>query len=225
MRRGRVLPLPLFTIIIVLTIFFSISASAGNAGVGVLNVSPKFGIIRVVQQDNFIRIYLNISDYNSWEDIYIVNVSLENYGTESAEFLFKQYSNTESYEKLNEFSEISGEKNLLVKEKCSFYHSAGTETVADRCNLELLFVFHTTGFTLLNILASDLEGLTTQAHIDYNADEAMRSIDVIIVPGLNIPIIIPPYFLDLIAVILGIIGTIYFIKELNKRNKNKKSAS
>ncbi|MCK5258257.1 MAG: hypothetical protein KAJ69_01960, partial [Thermoplasmatales archaeon] len=105
-----------------------------------------------------------------------------------------------------------------------FYHSDGTETVADRCNLELLFVFHTTGFTRLNILASDLEGLTTQAHIDYNADEATRSIDVIIVPGLNIPIIIPPYFLDLIAVILGIIGTIYFIKELNKRNKNKKSA-
>lgn len=223
MRQGRALPVMLFTVIILLIIFFSIGASAGNAGVGVLNVSPKFGIIRVVQQDNFIRVYLNISDYNSWEDIYIVNVSLENYGMKSSEFRFKQYSNTESYEKLNEFSEISGEKNLLVKEKCSFYHSDGTETVADRCNLELLFVFHSTGFTRLNILASDFEGLTTQAHIDYNTDEAMRSIDVIIIPGLNIPIIIPPYFLDLIAVILGIIGTIYFINKFNKRNKNKKS--
>jgi len=223
MRNGKMLPLTLYTIIILTTMFFSIIASAGDAGVGVLNVSPKFGIIRVVQQGNFIRVYLNVSDYNSWEDIYFVRVSLENYGTEPSEFIFEQYLNTESYDKLNKFSETSGGKNLLVKEKCSYYHSDKTETVSDRCNLELLFVFHTTGFTRLNILASDIEGLTTQAHIDYNADEAMRSNEVITIPGLNITIIIPPYFLDLIAVILGIIGTAYFIKELNKRSKNKKS--
>ena len=72
MKKGGVL-LSLVTVTMILfTTFLSIEASAGEAGVGVLNVPPKYSMIRVVQQDKFIRVYLTISDYNSWEDIFTV---------------------------------------------------------------------------------------------------------------------------------------------------------
>ena len=64
MGRGEAL-LGLVTItIILLATSFSINANAGEAGVGVLNVSPKFSEIRLVQQDNLIRAYITASDYN-----------------------------------------------------------------------------------------------------------------------------------------------------------------
>lgn len=218
MKKGGVL-LSLVTVTMILfTTFLSIEASAGEAGVGVLNVPPKYSMIRVVQQDKFIRVYLTISDYNSWDDIYTVNVTLEDYGLEIAEFLFKQYEDTISYEKINEFSETSKENNLLVKEKCSYNHSDEKETVADKCNLELLFVFHKTWFTRLNIIIADLDGSTASTHIDYNAEETMRSGNIIMIPWLHEPIrvVIPSYLLNLLAVIAGLIGVIFCVRKMDR---------
>ena len=221
MGRGKVL-LGLVTItIILLATSFSINANAGEAGVGVLNVSPKFSEIRLVQQDNLIRVYVIVSDYNSWEDIYDVKVGLECYGSEIATFAFKQYEDISSFEKINEFSENSKEKDLLLIEKCSFSHSDEDETVEDRCNLNILFVFRMTGFTHFNIIVSDREGSTASINIEYNAEEMMRSPGVIIIPGLHEPItvVIPSYLLTLMAALLGLLGIVFFVK---KKEKNKK---
>ena len=43
-----------------------------------------------------------------------------------------------SYDIINEFTEISGENNLLEIKRCSYSHSDSKETVEDRCNLEIM---------------------------------------------------------------------------------------
>ena len=59
---------------------YIVSAGGGNAGVGVMNVPPNYASIDIYPQDNTIRAYLTISDYNSWMDIHKVQVNLEENG-------------------------------------------------------------------------------------------------------------------------------------------------
>jgi hypothetical protein len=215
--RKRTLLLLFISIIVLFFPLFSINASAGKAGVGVLNVAPKFSEIRVVRQESSFRVYITASDYNSWDDIYAVSVSLEDYGVQIAEFLFKQYEDETKYNKIDEFSE-NPEGSLLVKERCSVQRSSETETIADKCELNLIFVFNLVWFSQINIVISDREGGTATAHIDYNAEEMMRNSEIIVIPGLDEPISvgIPPYLLNLLALFMAITGTALVVKKRNR---------
>ena len=172
-------------------------------------------MIRLVQQDSFVRVYLTVSDYNSWEDIYSINVILENSGVEKSEFIYKQYADKSSYDKINEFSEKPKENNLLVIKKCSYDHSNEAETVEDRCNLDILFVFQSTIFTRLNIVTSDRGGSLANIEVDYSSEELIRSGSYILIPGFDesIAIEIPPYTLEIISLVAATIGTWYVIKK------------
>ena len=196
------------------TAFYSINANAGNAGVGVQSPPPQFSIIRLVQQDTYIRVYITVSDINSYEDISSVSIILEDFGTEKARFLYEQYVDDTSWDKINEFSERSEDNNLLVTKKCSCDHSDVEETL-EGCYLNLLFVFQTTGFTRLNIIASDRGGATANMQLDYSAEDLMRSGNIIVIPGINesMSIELPSYLLDIIALALATVGTWYVVKK------------
>jgi len=217
MKRGRVsLSLVISTIILLIT-FSSINANAGNngqTGVGVFSAPPQYSIIRLVQQGNDIRVYITVSDINSWKDIYSVSIVLEDLGVEKAEFLYKQYEDETDWEIINEFSEKSKENNLLVTKKCSYDHS-DKEEILTGCYLNILFVFHTTWFTRLNIIASDRGGATSTLQLDYTSEDLMRRGDIIIIPGLDesMAVEIPPYLLDIIALIIAAIGIRYVVKK------------
>jgi len=66
-----------------------------------------------------------------------------------------------------------------------------------------------------------LEGSTATTKIDYTSEEIMRGGNIIIVPGPDEPIVIlmPSYILNIIAIILAIIGTIYLIKKIEKKKR------
>ncbi len=217
MKRGRViLSLVLSTIILFIT-FSPINANAGNkgqTGVGVFSAPPQYSIIRLVQQGDDIRVYITVSDINSWKDIYSVSIVLEDLGVEKAEFLYKQYEDETDWEIINEFSEKSKENNLLVTKKCSYDHS-DKEEILTGCYLNILFVFHTTWFTRLNIIASDRGGATSTLQLDYTSEDLMRRGDIIIIPGLDesMAVEIPPYLLDIIALIIAAIGIRYVVKK------------
>lgn len=217
MKRGRViLSLVISTIILFIT-FSPINANAGNngqTGVGVFSAPPQYSIIRLVQQGDDIRVYITVSDINSWKDIYSVSIVLEDLGVEKAEFLYKQYEDETDWEIINEFSEKSKENNLLVTKKCSYDHS-DKEEILTGCYLNILFVFHTTWFTRLNIIASDRGGATSTLQLDYTSEDLMRRGDIIIIPGLDesMTVEIPPYLLDIIALIIAAIGTRYVVKK------------
>lgn len=217
MKRGRViLSLVISTIILFIT-FSHINANAGNngqTGVGVFSAPPQYSIIRLVQQGDDIRVYITVSDINSWKDIYSVSIVLEDLGVEKAEFLYKQYEDETDWEIINEFSEKSKENNLLVTKKCSYDH-LDKEEILTGCYLNILFVFHTTWFTRLNIIASDRGGATSTLQLDYTSEDLMRRGDIIIIPGLDesMAVEIPPYLLDIIALIIAAIGIRYVVKK------------
>lgn len=221
MKRGWGKLSLIISIIIIFTIFSSSNVSAGNgkAAIGVKSPPPQFSYIRLEQHDNTIRAYLTICDINGWEDIYSIRIVLEDSGIEKAEFLFRQYEDTEfkdasDWVTTDDFSETSEDNNLLIKEKCSNDHSDIEETLKG-CYLNLLFVFQTTWFTRLNIIASDNGGATSNLKIDYTSEDIMRSGTIIIIPGINEPMAIelPPYLLDMIAIIIAAIGTWYIVKK------------
>jgi hypothetical protein len=215
--RKIILPfLLMFTTFVLCSVIVPLNASAGQAGVGVINVPPKYGYIRVEEQDNFIRVYLNISDYNSWADINNVSVTLDSYGTKLSTFLFQQYKSLESYVEINEFTETPENNHLLVIEKCFFEKSNKKETIDERCDIAIRFVFQKTFFTGLSIVINDRAGSApAEAYIYYNSEESMRSGNTIVIPwiGLRITIDIPPYLVDLIAIVLGSIGVVYYLKK------------
>ena len=223
---GKIFNFLIFVLLFILIIqIFSINVYAGQAGVGVINVPPKYGNIRIVHQDTYLRLYLIISDYNSWGDIYQVTVSLEDYGAETYRFLFKQFDNAESYNEINQFSQPLGTKQLLSKERCSSSHSSSLANVDERCDLELLFVFKTSHFSRINLWIEDRGGLKAEAHIDYIAEEITRDSDILLIPGPDgtIVIALPSYFLNLIALIAAFIGTVYFARKTNIKKLKRES--
>lgn len=209
----------LLSLIILTTIFFqgffSGNAKAGQAGVGVGNIPPKYNMIRLVSQEDTFRIYLIVFDHNSWLDIQTVSVILEDNGIKKAEFLFKQYEVNTSYDQINEFSEISAENNLLVTKKCSYDYLEGSNE--RKCELNLLFVFKNTGFTSLSIIAVDTAGGSATSQLDYTSADLIRSGNIIIIPGIggSATVEIPSDLLDAIAILVATIGTWYIIRKTN----------
>lgn len=217
MRKAIALLLALF-----MAFFFCLSSvpttvHAGEAGVGVINVPPKYGYIRIEEQDNYIRVYLNISDYNSWADISNVSVILYNYGVKICTFLFEQYNRVDSFVEFNKFSEIPHNMHLLDEKKCLFEKSRNTDTVDERCDIGIRFVFQKTFFTGLKIVIHDRAGSApAEAYISYSAGESMRSGNMIVIPwiGTRITITTPPFLIDIIALVLALLGVMYYLKKI-----------
>jgi len=211
---------PLFVLFMALVFCLAcipLEVRAGEAGVGVINVPPKYGYIRVEEQDNLIRVYLNISDYNSWADVSNVSVILYNYGAEICRFLFEQYKSIDSYVEFNKFSEIPHNMHLLDEKKCFFEKSSNTETVDERCDIALRFVFQKTYFTGLKIVIHDRAGSApAEAYISYSTGESMRSGNSIVIPwiGVRISITTPPFLIDIIALALASISVMYYLKRI-----------
>ncbi|MBN1860556.1 MAG: hypothetical protein JW840_03750 [Candidatus Thermoplasmatota archaeon] len=216
MRKTKGTFLIFFTALLGSLLLFSSGVFAGQAGVGVINVPPKYGYIRIEEQDSYIRVYLNISDYNSWADINNVTVTLDNYGTTISTFIYEQYLSLDSFFEINEFSETPDHMHLLDKEKCFFEKSSNKETIDERCDISIRFVFKKTYFTGLTIVINDRTGSSpAEAYISYNTEESMRSGTIIVIPwiGMRITVTIPPYLLDIIAIIVGLIGILYYLKK------------
>jgi hypothetical protein len=214
----------LFMAVLFCSVVLPLHAHAGQAGVGVINVPPKYGYIRVEEQGDYIRVYLNISDYNSWADVYNVSVTLDNYGTKLSTFLFQQYKNLDSFVEINEFSETPEKRNLLDVEKCFFEKSNEQETIDERCDIAIRFVFQKTFFTGLSIVINDRAGSApAEAYIYYNSEASLRSGNTIVIPwiGVQITLSLPPYLIDLIAIILATIGVMYYLKKTEIREKRK----
>lgn len=226
MRKTIVPFFILFMTILLSLIVLPDHVSAGQAGVGVINVPPKYGYIRVEEQDDYIRVYLNISDYNSWADINNVSLTLENYGSKISTFLFQQYKSLDSFVEVNEFSETPQQRHLLDIEKCFFQKSNAKETIDERCDIAIRFVFRKTFFTGLSIVINDRAGSApAEAYIYYNSEESLRSGNTIVIPwiGVQISIALPPYLLDLIAILFASIGVMYYLKKTRIQAKRKGS--
>ena len=194
------------------TIILSYNVQAGSAGVGVLNVPPEYSEIRIVTEDGIKKIYLTISDYNSWRDISTTTVTIKNGDVVTASFVFRQYENTASVIPLGEFEEKEG-KNYLIVNKCSYSHSDKTDTVSDRCLLYLVFAFYPVLGTQLTILTYDHGGLYAKTYEEYDVEGMPRSPDMIMLPGVSTPVEFSLYTLNALAIAFAVTVTAVFIRK------------
>lgn len=108
-----------------------------------------------------------------------------------------------------------------MTKRSSYECSEEDDTVEQRCYLNLLFVFQTTLFTSIDVVANDRGGSSTTFEVDYSSEDLSRSGEYIIIPGIDEPtaIDIPPYIIDLIAVIIALWGTYSIFKktEIDKK--------
>jgi hypothetical protein len=217
MKKSLIVLLILTSMLSLIVTFPAINAGSGRAGVGVLNVPPQFNQIRLVQLGDFIRLYITCSDYNSWEDVISVTVILEVSGEEKTRFIYKQYEDKDSYEKINEFIEFPEDSSLLLSKKCSYDCTLNGETVEEKCYLYVLMIFYSTLFTRLKILITDRGGSTASTELDYTSEELARSGDFIILPGPDGPtaVEVSPYLLDSIS-FLSAIGLTFLIVKKTK---------
>ena len=205
------------------TIILSHNVQAGSAGVGVLNVPPEYSETRIVTEDGIKKIYLTISDYNSWRDIYTTTVTIKNGDAVMASFVFRQYENTDSVISFGEFEEKEGEDYLIVN-KCSYSHSDKTDTVSDRCLLHVVFAFRSIPGTQLTILTYDHGGLYAKTHVEYDVEGMPRSPNRIMLPGVSTPIDFSLYTLDALALAFAVTVTAVFIRKQQEEIKKKKGA-
>jgi len=209
----------IMVIVILLIIPYITMGQEGSAGVGVLNVPPEYSETRIVTEDGIMKIYLTISDYNSWSDIYNVTVTIENDNTINALFLFRHYESKTSIFSLAEFEEKIG-KNYLIESKCKYLHSDKTDTVSDRCLLHLVFAFYPVPGNKLTILTYDKGGLSAKTYIEYNVEGVPRSTSLIMVPWMTTPVEFPVDTLDALAVAFATTATcVIIIRRLKPRGQ------
>lgn len=212
MRRrvcSRLLVILLFLGFIALSSATVFAENGSDAGVGVINVPPNYADIKILQQENTIRAYLTLSDYNSWSDIYKVQVNLEENGVVLHSFTFKQWDSDDSFNLVNQFIDESG--NFLLQESaCDVSHSSESKTVADRCQLHVRFVFQTTYFSQLHVISTDRAGDSTETFIEYQGSDMNRGSNTLLIPWIDgaIKLELPSLMLDIFLVLIAILLTV-----------------
>jgi hypothetical protein len=212
--KGKKIYNKLFVVLLFMgfIVFSSTTVLAGDgsdAGVGVINVPPNYADIKILQQENTIRAYLTLSDYNSWSDIYKVQVNLEENGVILHSFTFKQWDSDDSFNLVNEF--IDGSENFLLQESaCDVSHSSESKTVADRCQLHVRFVFQITYFSQLHVISTDRAGDSTETFIEYQGSDMNRGSNTLLIPWIDgaIKMELPQFMLDILLVIIAILLTV-----------------
>jgi hypothetical protein len=205
-------------LISLLTSFFVIDRvhADGQAGVGVINVPPNYADIRIVERNGLIRVYLTISDYNSWGDIYMVEVNLGDNERSVASFVFKQYETADSFEKIHLFTEIPEGKDLLNIDSCDVSYSDSRKTVEDRCHIDLRFVFSPTFFSQIHIKTTDRAGSFAETIIEYRGGDMMRDQNTLLIPWIDgtVKLELPPFLLDTLLILISGIGAVWLGKRL-----------
>lgn len=203
------------------TIFFSLNVqgSGGSAGVGVINVPPEYSVAKIVTEDGIKKIYLTISDYNNWKDIYTTTVTIKNRDVVTASFVFRQYETIDSFTPIAEFQETTNTRYLLV-DKCSYSHSDTTDSISDRCLLNIVFAFYPVPGTQLSIVTHDRDGLSALAYVEYDIEGFPRSTTMILLPWMSTPIDFPAYTIDALAVAFAVTIIAIILRKRRKESPN-----
>jgi len=206
---------------LVSTIFFSLNVqgSGGSAGVGVINVPPEYSVARIVTEDGVKKIYLTISDYNNWRDIYTTTVTIKNRDVVIASFIFRQYETIDSFTPIAEFQETTNTRYLLVN-KCSYSHSDKSDSVSDRCLLDIVFAFYPVPGTQLSIVTHDRGGLSALTYVEYDIEGFPRSTTMILLPWMSTPIDFSAYTIDALAVAFAVTVAAVILRKRMKKSPN-----
>ena len=192
--------LSVFALLLILIIYLApVNANPGGAGVGVLNVKPTFSYIHFSSADGVHMIEVNVSDYNSWEDIYKVTLTFTADDGPITVISYTQYSNrSDMSSRVDWFNESYG--NYLIRDRTNITYRVFSGGAEERCCLNITFTFRPIEALKVVVVAEDLSGAVAVSRVDY--------------PPLfgGIPMEQEPVSTDLIALVLSIFGTAGAIK-------------
>lgn len=139
-----------------------------GGGVTVINVPPQFSGFRIRNQDGLNYIDVVISDYNSWADIFRVEVAIENeMQTAVADVAFQQYPDNVTLTRQPQFTEPVG--SFLVRSLSGATYSTTGQSVPERTEMRVTFVMSPVNGKWLSVTATDLAGLEAFAQVEYGA--------------------------------------------------------
>ena len=178
----------------------SVNANPGGAGVGVLNVKPTLSYVHFSSADGVHMIEVNVSDYNSWQDIYKITLTFTADDGPISVISYTQYSNrSDMTSRVDWFNETRG--HYLLKDKTEIvYRVFNGSTVTQKCNMNITFAFRPIEALKVVVVVEDLGGEKASAVVDY--------------PPLfgGVPMEHEPISTDLIAIVLATFGTAGGIK-------------
>ena len=139
-----------------------------GGGVTVINVPPQFSGFRVRAQDGLNYVDVVISDYNSWADIFRVEVAIENdQQAPVADVAFQQYPDNVTLQRQLQFTEPVG--SFLVRSLSSATYSETGQSIPERTEMRVTFVMSPVNGKWLTVTATDLGGLTAFAQVEYGS--------------------------------------------------------
>lgn len=182
-------------IIFLLFSLVSVSENSDGAGVGVIDVSPTFSYLHFSSVGRVHWIEVNVSDYNSWKDIYKITLTFIGDGEPITVISYTQYSDrNDTSNRVDWFNETYG--NYMIKDMTGItYRVFNGSTVDERCNMNIRFTFRPISALKVVVVAEDLSGAMAVSIVDYPPLFSGGSME----PG--------PISMDFIALILAAVGT------------------
>ncbi len=155
------------TVLVLVILSLSLLPVEGREpGITVINVPPEFSAIDIGSANGLHRIDVLVSDYNSWGDIFRVDVEILNAARSPvARVVFQQYDNNESLQGNPRFVETLGA--ILVRSLSSHRTTANATTIAERSEVRITFVITPVTGRWLVVTATDLAGLVAVAQVEY----------------------------------------------------------
>lgn len=137
-------------------------------GVTVINVPPQFSGFRIATQDGLNYIDVVVSDYNSWADIFRVQVEIKSDALRAvADVAFQQYPDNVTLQPQPQFTESVG--SFLVRSLSSAVYNTQPVTVPERTEMRITFVMSPVNGKFLSVTTTDLAGLEAFAQVEYSA--------------------------------------------------------
>ncbi len=159
---------PVFVVFLFLLLSaFGLAPARGQEpGVTVINVPPEFSAIDIGSANGLHRIDMLVSDYNSWQDIFRVDVEiLDGARSPVARVVFQQYDSNETLEGNPRFVETLGA--ILIRDLSSHSYAVDPTTIAERSEVRITFVITPVTGRWLRVTATDLAGLFAVAQVEY----------------------------------------------------------
>lgn len=136
-------------------------------GVTVINVPPQFSGFRIATQDGLNYIDVVVSDYNSWADIFRVQVTIQSDAlTAVADVAFQQYPDNVTRQPQPQFTESVG--SFLVRSLSSATYNTQPVTIPERTEMRITFVMSPVNGKFLSVRTTDLAGLEAFAQVEYS---------------------------------------------------------
>ncbi len=175
--------------VLALTVANLPGADAGEGGVTIINVPPRISRMHFSAEYGITRIYMSVSDDNSWRDIYSVNLTFFNGERKIALITYLQYANRSDLGSMEDlFTQHIG--NYLIPDESYAERNRSGMSLEDKTTLNLTFSLKSIKATYVSVVVEDREGTNATVGVEYPLVSSATQLPAMPVPAEDIAFII-----------------------------------